>query len=417
MSSLEITLTAEDVATMKETSSDGISRSRRWVKVSVEELKKALSLIEWTKINPREQNLSLKPSKEMKKTLNADIRDIFHYLNRGISFSALECKVRNVGVKKEVYFKLADIDEHGIFDGGHTIKVLFEAIEKEEVMGEKHVILEIFTGVEDILFDLARARNTSTQVKEKSIANLEGKFDFVKETLKSESFFNNISWTENENGDISINFIIQILTAFNGSLPHKSMGKTYSGAGSCETAYISEYDRNEKQFGNQLNNVYYKLTPLYHDIFKYLDHVLCKFPFIYNQHGYETERGNFGKLKGVTYKPDFFPLLFTDNNKKTSFKIPNSMYFPLLAAMRQLYKEGDNGMYEWQHNPIEVFDAIAEKLVTKVMGVYFEKQGAVNEVGKTLSLWIDTYEIVSSYLKEQEIKELKKQLEEMQAAK
>ena len=93
------------------------------------------------------------------------------------------------------------------------------------------------------------------------------------------------------------------------------------------------------------------------------------------------------------------------------------MYFPLLAAMRQLYNEGDNGMYEWQHNPIEVFDAIGEKLVTKVMGVYFEKQGAVNEVGKTLSLWSDTYEIVSSYLKEQEIKELKKQLEEMQAAK
>lgn len=415
MNVLEITLIAEDVATMKETNADGISRSRRWIKVSIEELEKALTLREWTEINPREQNLNLKPAKEMRKTLNEDSRDIFHYLNRGISLSVAECRVQNIKDKKEVYLKLSDIDEHGIFDGGHTIKVLFDALNKAEILDEKHVILEVFTGVEDILFDLARARNTSTQVKEKSIANLEGKFDFIKEALKNECFYDNISWTENEEGDISINFIIQVLTTFNHSLPHKSMRKTYSGAGSCETAYINEYNKNIRN--NQLNNVYYKLTPLYNKIFEFLDHILYNFPVIYNKHGYESERGNFGKLKGITYKQDFFPLMFTENNKRISFKIPNSMYFPIMASMRQLYKEAPNGMYEWILDPIDVFEEISDKLVTKVMGVYFEKQGAVNEVGKTLSLWIDTYEIVSSYLKEQEIKELKKQIEQMQTSK
>lgn len=38
----------------------------------------------------------------MKKTLNEDSRDIFHYLNRGISISAKECNVKNIGDKKEV---------------------------------------------------------------------------------------------------------------------------------------------------------------------------------------------------------------------------------------------------------------------------------------------------------------------------
>ncbi|MBK5482676.1 AIPR family protein [Peribacillus sp. TH16] len=412
MNNLEIKLVAEDVATMKETTSDGVIRSRRWIKVEVDQLKKALTLREWTEINPREQNLNLKPAKEMRKTLNADSRDIFHYLNRGISLSVAECKVRNLNDKKEVFLKLSDVDEHGIFDGGHTIKVLFDALDKAEILGEKHVLLEVFTGVEDILFDLARARNTSTQVKEKSIANLEGKFDFIKEALKKECFYDNISWTENEDGDISINFIIQVLTTFNHSLPDKSMRKTYSGAGSCETAYINEYNKNVKNY--QQDNVYYKLTTLYSKIFKLVDHILVNFPSIYNKHGYESERGNFGKLKGVTFKQDYFPLLFTENNKRISYKIPNSLFFPILASMRQLYKEAPNGMYEWIHDPIDVFDEIADKLVTKVMGVYFEKQGAVNEVGKTLSLWIDTYEIVSGYLKEQEIKELKKQLEQMQ---
>lgn len=55
-------------------------------------------------------------------------------------------------------------------------------------------MLEVFTGVEDILFDLARSRNRSTQVKEKSLANLEGKFDFIKESLKNEEFFYDIAW-------------------------------------------------------------------------------------------------------------------------------------------------------------------------------------------------------------------------------
>ena len=412
---LEINLIAEDVATMKEKTDDGITRVRRWIKINVEELQKAVDLVDWTEVNPREQNLKSKPAKEMKLTLNGDIRDIFHLLNRGISISALDCYVKNIKDKKEVTIILSNLNEHGVFDGGHSLKVLMDALEKSKILGLKHVMLEVFTGVEDILYDLARSRNTSTQVKEKSLANLEGKFDFVKDALSNECFFNNISWVENDEGDISINYIIQILTAFNKNLEHKSMPRTYSGAGSCETSYIREYDHNKD---NLINNVYYKLTPLYSDIFKFVDHILVSLPAIYNKNGYESERGNFGKLRGITYNPDFFPLLFTPNNKRTSYKIPNALFFPILASMRQLYKEDENGMFEWIIDPITAFDAISEKLVTKVMGYYFEKNGYVNEMGKSLGLWIDTFELVNAYLndylKELEIEELRKKLAQLE---
>ncbi|WP_250675849.1 AIPR family protein [Paraclostridium ghonii] len=408
---LKLSLIAEDVATMKEKTDDGVIRVRRWVRVKVEELQKAVALANWTEVNPREQNLKSKPAKEMKLTLTGDARDIFHFLNRGISISALDCSVKNIKDKKEVTIILSDLNEHGIFDGGHSFKVLMDALEKSKILGLKHVMLEIFTGVEDILYDLARSRNTSTQVKEKSLANLEGKFDFVKDTLVNECFFNNISWVENDDGNISINYIIQILTAFNKNLAHKSMPRTYSGAGSCETSYIREFDNNKD---NMINNVYYKLTPLYSDIFKFVDHVLVSLPAIYNKNGYESERGNFGKLRGITYKPDFFPLLFSPNNKRTSYKIPNALFFPILAAMRQLYKEDENGMFEWIVDPITAFDAISQKLVTKVMGYYFERNGYVNEMGKSLGLWIDTFELVNAYLndylKELEIEKLKQKL-------
>ena len=412
MENIILKIIAEDVVTMKERSDEDILRIRRWAKINVEELNNSLVLNEWTEVNPREQNLKSKPAKAMKNTLNADKRDIFHFLNRGISISALNCSVKNIKDKKELTIELKDPNEHGIFDGGHTFKVLTEAIEYAEILGTKHVMLEIFTGVDDILFDLARSRNTSTQVKEKSLANLEGKFDFIKKALKNECFFNNIAWVENDTGDISINFIIQILTAFNNSLNHKSMPRTYSGAGSCETSYIKEFDKNSDN--NQENNIYYKLTPLYSDIFKFVDHINKRFPIIYNANGYEAEKGIFGGLKGITYKLDYFPLLFSPNNQKTSYKIPNAMFFPILAAMRQLYKEGKDGMFEWIVDPITAFDDLAPKLVTKVMGYYFDKQRFVNEMGKSLNLWIDTSEIVRSYLSEylqqQQILELKKKL-------
>lgn len=410
---INIKLKAEDTVTMTEVSEDGKERVRSWIKVNIDELKKASILKKWTEVNPREQNLKSKPAKAMKTTLTSDERDIFHYLNRGISISALEC---NIDSNKEVTITLKDIDEHGVFDGGHTFKVLQDSLENAKILGLKHVMLEVFTGVEDILFDLARSRNTSTQVKEKSLANLEGKFDFVKKAIQKECFYNNVAWVENDEGDISINYIIQILTTFNNKLEHKSMPKTYSGAGSCETSYIKEFDKNIKN--DQKENIFFKLTPLYSDIFKLVDHILVEFPSIYNKNGYESQRGNFGKLKGITYNQDHFNLLFTPNNKKTSYKIPNALFFPILAAMRQLYEEGDDGMYKWIIDPIKTFDNLSDKLVTKVMGCYIDKNGAVNEVGKSLGLWIDTYEIVSAYLaeylKEQEILELKKKLAMLQ---
>lgn len=415
-STLELKLLADDVATMKETQDDGITRIRRWVKINVKELENALILSNWTEVNPREQNLKSKTSKEMRAELIGNSRDIFHFLNRGISISALNCTVKNVKDKKEVTITLSNLDEHGIFDGGHSFKVLCDCLTKAKILETKHAMLEIFTGVEDILYDLARSRNTSTQVKEKSLANLEGKFDFIKDSLKNECFFSNISWVENDEGDISISYIIQILTAFNKNLNHKSMPRTYSSAGACEALYIKEFNSNKD---NLKNNIYYKLTPLYSDIFKFVDHVLVSLPTIYNKNGYESERGIFGKLRGITYKPDFFPLLFSQDNKKTSYKIPNSLFFPIIAAMRQLYKENENGMFEWIIDPITVFDSISEKLVTKVMGCYFEMSGYVNEVGKFLGIWIDTFELVNAYLneylKELEIIALRKKLAQLQA--
>ena len=68
----------------------------------------------------------------------------------------------------EVTIEFGDELFHGNIDGGHTYKIICEH-QNEQPRIDQYVQFEIITGVEDIIEDLARARNTSVQVDEKSM--------------------------------------------------------------------------------------------------------------------------------------------------------------------------------------------------------------------------------------------------------
>lgn len=85
---------------------------------------------------------------------------------------------------------------YGNIDGGHTYKIICE--HKDDSKIDQYVQFEIMTGVEDIIEDLARARNTSVQVDEKSMAELANKFDPIKEGLEGMPFYNRIAFKQNQ---------------------------------------------------------------------------------------------------------------------------------------------------------------------------------------------------------------------------
>lgn len=84
---------------------------------------------------------------------------------------------------------------HGNIDGGHTYKIICE--HKQDKL-EQIVQFEVMTGVEDIIEALDRARNTSVQVDEKSLAELANKFDPIKDCIKSLPFLNRIAFKQNQ---------------------------------------------------------------------------------------------------------------------------------------------------------------------------------------------------------------------------
>jgi len=147
--------------------------------------------------NPRKQNLKNSVAKKITRSLTEEID--FHLLNRGLLISAKEVSFNNYDSVMTVVFE--DPECHGDVDGGHTYKIILDHQDDLE-HGKQFVKIEILTGVESIFQDLADARNTSTQVQDKSIAELRDYFELIKETITTEEFANRVYYMENDDGDI-----------------------------------------------------------------------------------------------------------------------------------------------------------------------------------------------------------------------
>lgn len=137
--------------------------------------------------NPRDQRLTSGVAQAIKESLESN-DGYFHLKNRGIVLSAKSCTYNNK--TKEVTINFTDETLHGNIDGGHTYKIICE--HQNEAL-DQFVQFEVMTGVEDIIERLAEARNTSVQVDEKSMAELQQKFDPIKEGLEGMPFFTRIA--------------------------------------------------------------------------------------------------------------------------------------------------------------------------------------------------------------------------------
>ena len=190
----------------------------------------------------------------------------------------------------------SDEEVHGDVDGGHNYKAILEK-RKELEHGQQFVKLEILIGVKDIFQALTDAKNTSTQVQDKSIAELEHRFDLIKDIIKNEPFNNNVYFRENDKGDIDVADIISMLTLFNlEKYPDiKSFPViAYSGRKKCINYYI-EAHKNSKE--NPVTNPYYRMRNIMIDIFKFYDMLESNIGAYYKQ---KNVSGRYDSVKGVS---------------------------------------------------------------------------------------------------------------------
>ena len=347
-------------------------------------------LEEWRGINPRDPNKSSGVAKRIADSLQNQ-PECFLFRNRGLTLLSESVSFNNESNILAVEF--SDKTMHGLLDGGHTYAVIREAFdslaedEKADTnLNNAYVKLEILEGItsKDETTEIVGARNTSTQVKDQSLANLSQHFDIIKEILKNEPYANRIAYKEtefNEDGsrkDIDVKEILSYLICFDregfGDNNHPVIA--YSGKSSVLKYADAENNRQRLQ----------KYLPLLPKILVLRDEIYEQMPATWNDIG-----GKFGALEGVNRKKqDSVELPF--KNTTTSYAIPSSFIYPILASFRALVEVTDEGC-SWKTSPVSFFSKHKGELVRRLIeqALVFRNP---NKLGKEKTVWQSCYDYV-----------------------
>lgn len=334
--------------------------------------------------NPRMQNEKTKVAKKIQTSLTNHTERNFYLLNRGILLSAKSVSYNNEENIVTVLFE--DLSVHGNVDGGHTYTIIKDFRDQLEA-GEQYVKVEVLTGIEDMFEQLAGARNTSVQVNDQSIAELENRFELIKDAFRNERFFSDISYKQNDVKRIDVGDILAILNLFNiEKYPTDKLSpmpiNSYSSKKSCTDYYIEEHKKHEN---DQTANPYYKMKEIMPQIAKLYDELERRMPEFYK--GEATGVKKYGSITGVSmvkpgkpkYKSKFYEY-------DMDYSTPNGFIYPILGAFRALVREKD-GKYEWIKDPIKVLDELGNNMVASTIQMSRDLGNNPNATGKNSNLW------------------------------
>lgn len=387
-------------------------------------------------VNPRSQNTQSRVAKQIANGL-IDDSDVFHILNRGLTITAKSAKF---DPKAEALTLELVPGVYGLLDGGHTYAVIRNNIEayasekqkakeksetkpegQTEVVTEveeppsflnAHVRIEVLTGVkDDLLVDIARSRNTSAQVRDESLANLEGSFEWLKDILAKTDFGSKIAYKENEDDEmypIDIREIISLLTLFHPDFQDSEkppiMG--YTSKGRCLDLFRKEPEK------------YQMLKPIIPSILSLYDFIHLHFAEMYKSIGGFTGIGDdlakpksrgikLAKVTGVKAIKEGFPLYYL--GEKANFRFPDGWLYPVVSAHRGIcsYKT----VVKFKADPKKFFEQSGKNLVAMTLEASVGLGRNPNAVGKNRPHWTSLHErVINNYLKllnvdtEQEVK-------------
>ena len=358
-------------------------------------------LDQWMGTNPREQKMTTNVAIKIKNSL-AD-NENFHELNRGIVISARDAKWDNRTEELTLY--LEDPEQHGNIDGGHTLRAILDAKNKNTLASNRYVFVEIIVGL-DSPVELAAARNTSIQVDLKSIAELEKSFDVIKTAFKSLPFASRIQYKMNEHYNdsnvlgIDVREVIAIMIMFSqelysyktatGVLSEVQPIQCYSGKEASLKKFLkcNKVDEEEQKTNREL--MVYRMMPIIADIFKLWEVVETSFATVAGQAGKRYGARKYSKYhNGDIVGKSFF------GEKDLSYVVPKGIMYPIVGAFRALVLiDESTGEYYWRKNPIDVWNIIGAKLATILLDERTENQDVL---AKNSNLWSNLFKEVYIY--------------------
>jgi len=346
-------------------------------------------------VNPRShENLSGRVPEAIDTSLR-EKPEWFHLLNRGLLVLAQQAWYDN----KTHLFHLIIVSpqEGGLADGATTDRVLrdakravspadFDTLAETEIpdfLKDAFVHVEVISGeIGEMLVPLTGARNTSNQVKEFSLENLGGGFNWLRDEIEASEFRGRVRYKENDPQPVDVRTVLALITMFHQKWDEtkKEPVVSYTSKGS-----ILDYYRDEVwRPGYEL------LRPVVVDVLRLYEYVHVEFQTQYEN--YKATLGTGSKLgarkKEIRYsdkKPFKLPL----TGWETKYFIPDGWLYPLLASFRQLlaFPKNGRGTVKWVTDPQKVFDKFGHEFVADIVEQSYALGQNPNATGKSRPLW------------------------------
>ena len=310
---------------------------------------------------------------------------------------------------QRVRLRLGETEEEerlfGILDGGNTnarINMWREELEDgaEPRLGEAFVNMQILVPhlrsaepspeMLDLLNDIKEARNTSVQVKTKSLAGARRLFDSLKSTLQDEPFYQEISWHEGQGGSIDALQIVTLLMVYYPNFCNSADGSEPSNAYGhkerCLDAFL-DYAQKEPEELEKWIKILPRTLQLFDEMQRTLpDYYAGRFGKIAEVQIYDErrcERGN-KKYRKTVPKSQFL-------GKDMKYSYPSGWLYPVFAGFRILTgPDKSGGKIVWKRDPLEFWQGHGQEICDR----YFPHIVAAGYEPKKVATNLLTYQAV-----------------------
>lgn len=339
-------------------------------------------------VNPREPKMTTNVARSLIAAVVEPETD-FYINNRGIVIAAKTLSFNST--ESEVTIDLGNQEDendkylYGILDGGHTYTaILYKRNEIPEGI-RKFVRVEVITNVQNIT-RLSDARNTSVQVSDVALFNLDDKFDDIKAAIKDQVYADQIAYKDNEDKPIHVSELLRLMYAFDiDKYPDDKAApvQSYSGKAQVFKRYKQAY---ETPFYKSLT----KELPLLVELYDVIEHDLpSKYKEYKKQQGVANPR--FGSVRGVESLNTPAKTEFLDT--PTDYSVSSGYIYPIFGAFRSLLKfDKVTGDISWLFDPITIWQEVGTSIVQNT----FETSTNPQLAGKDKQLWLSNYRIVET---------------------
>jgi len=362
-------------------------------------------------VNPRshdEECLKSKVARDIEATLRNSPED-FWLANRG--GYVLAERVKFDPEKHRVTIAISDPDIHGIADGATTNAVICklqqELIQTDspnlrEALAAARFNLDVVVGLTDRerIAALVQGRNRSIQVKEWTLADFKGNFDWLKQLIDRNHgpFRHRIGWEENAGKPVSVLDLISMMLLF-----HPVYDDPNERRRKAPTAAYSSKGTNDRRLTDpKMDPGFRMLGGVTEDIIRLHDHIYAYFEPTYERYTKEVHnRGaKLGRRRGVENKPVVLSLTGT----QSQYKIDKGLLFPLLASIRALLSF-ENGEAKWRTDPMSFFDDFGPSLMATLFDNYELCNKDPQKTGKTKAVYTAMHNEARLLLNEKLIQE------------